>query len=454
MAKTMSRSTRNEYLKTICARYGRCSGKGAKTVLLDEFCQVTGHERKYAIKLLKGERGPHRKRAAPPKKRGRVKTYHAQAIDVIFEIWKRSEQPCGKRLVPMLAEWLPSYEKHRGELAEVIKNEVLTISAAQIDRVLAPRKVGCPPGKRRTPKASSAIKAMVPIRAERWDAKSPGWLEADTVAHCGGDMGESFVWSLTATDIFSGWTEVRPSWNRGQHSVREAFTEMEKHLPFTILGVDTDNGGEFLNHHLHRHFTKREEPVELTRSRPYRKNDQAHVEQKNSTHVRQLLGHDRLGYDHLLPLLFELLEAWSIWRNCFTTTFKQIEHRREGSKTIRRHEKIPLTPCERLIRYCREAGDELTATSLETWRRQLDPWELKKWIEKKLTQIWKLDTALREAEAAGETDLDGVAAPILKGNLRSAPIAFQNRKHDSTTYAKSEKTKPMNQDVTKSPKAA
>jgi len=454
MAKTMSRTTRYEYLKTMSDRYRRYSGKAAKTGLLNEFCQVTGHERKYAIKLLKSIRGPYRKRTTPPPKPGRAKTYSEQAIDVVFAIWKQSEQPCGKRLVPMLAVWLPSYEKHRGELTEATKTEVLTISPAQIDRVLAPRKIGCPTGKRRPPKASSAMKALVPIRAERWDAKSPGWLEADTVAHCGGDMGESFVWSLTATDIFSGWTEVRPSWNRGQHSVCEAFIAIEKHLPFTILGVDTDNGGEFLNYHLHRHFTKREQPVEMTRSRSYRKNDQAHVEQKNSTHVRQLLGHDRLGYDQVLPLLFELQEAWCIWRNCFTTTFKQTEHRRECSRTIRRHEKIPLTPCERLIRYCRESGDESTATSLEVWRSQLDPWELKKWIEKKLTQIWKLDKALREAEAAGENDLDGVAAPILKGNLRSAPIAFQNRKHDSTNYAKSEKTKPMNQDATESPKVA
>ena len=450
----MSQPTRNEYLKTMSDRYERYTGKAAKTVLLNEFCEMTGHERKYAIKLLKRARGPYQKRDSPAPKRGRSKTYSDESIKVIFEIWKHSEQPCGKRLAPMLEVWIPSYEKHRGQISEAIKNEVLSISPAQIDRVLAPRKIGCLSGNRRTPKANAALKALVPIRAESWDAKSPGWLEADTVAHCGGNMGESFIWSLTATDIFSGWTEVRPSWNRGQHSVCDAFVEIEKHLPFTILGVDTDNGGEFLNYHLHSHFTDRIRPVEMTRSRPYRKNDQAHVEQKNSTHVRQLLGHDRFGHDQLMAPIFDLLEAWCIWRNCFTTTFKQIEHRREGSKTIRRHEKIPLTPCERLIRYCREAEDEVTAASLEAWRSQHDPWELKKWIEKKLTQIWKLETALREAEDSGEQDWDGVADPILKGNLRSAPITFQNRKHDSTTHAKSDKTKTTNPEATKSSTAA
>ena len=346
-------------------RYLRYTGKAAKTGLLDEFCQVTGHERKYAIKLLKGTRGPKRKRDPSARKQGRKKTYDQEAVDIILEIWKHSEQPCGKRLKPMLEVWLPSYEKHKGHLSDTIKAAVLNISPAQIDRVLAPHKINYKSGKRRTPKANAALKALIPIRAESWDAKSPGWLEADTVAHCGGDMGESFVWSLTVTDIYSGWTEVRPSWNRGQHSVCEAFKVIEKRLPFTILGVDTDNGGEFLNYHLHRYFTERDPPVEMTRSRPYRKNDQAHVEQKNSTHVRQLLGHDRLGNHLVLEPLFDLLEAWCVWRNCFTTSFKQIEHRREGSKTIRRHEKVPQTPCERLIHYCRESGDEPLAASLE-----------------------------------------------------------------------------------------
>ena len=267
-------------------------------------------------------------------------------------------------------------------------------------------------------------------------------------------MSGSFLWTLTATDIYSGWTEVRASWNRGQHSVCGAFAGIEEGLPFTILGVDTDNGGEFLNNHLHTYFTKRKRPVEMSRSRPYQKNDQAHVEQKNSTHVRQLLGHDRLGHAFLVKPVFELLEAWSVWRNCFTTTFKQIEKRREGSKTVRKHEKVPLTPCERLLRYCRESGDEATADALETWRSLHDPFELKDWIEKRLKMIWKLDAALIVAENDGITDLEGVAAPILRGHLRSAPVAPQNQKHDSAVYRKTITKPTPNQDVTKSTKAA
>ncbi len=209
-----------------------------------------------------------------------------------------------------------------------------------------------------------------------------------------------------------------------------------------------------MNNHLHTYFTKRKKPVEMSRSRPYQKNDQAHVEQKNSTHVRQLLGYDRLGHDFLVKPVFELLEAWSVWRNCFTTTFKQIEKRREGSKTVRKHEKVPLTPCERLLRYCRESGDEATADALETWRSLHDPFELKDWIEKRLKMIWKLDAALIVAENEGITALEGVAEPILRGHLRSAPVAPQNQKHDSAVYRKTIIKPNPNQDPTKSTKAA
>ncbi|MDB4617226.1 hypothetical protein OAE25_01010 [Verrucomicrobiales bacterium] len=355
----------------------------------------------------------------------------------------------------MLKDWVASYERKLGrDLSPELIAEVMTIIPAQIDRVLAPKKVGVSLRKRRTPKANAAMKKLIPIRAECWDAKHPGWLEADTVAHCGGDMGGSFIWSLTATDIFSGWTEVRPSWNRGKHNVCEAFKKIEADLPFTIPGVDTDNGGEFLNYHLHRYFTDRKSPVELSRSRPYHKNDQAHVEQKNSTHVRQLLDHDRLGHEQLRKPIFDLMEARCVWRNCFTTSFKQLENRREGSKTIRRHEKVPQTPCDRLIAYYLEVGDERSAKALEAWRSVHDPFELKAWIERKLRQIRKLDSVLNEAEIAGETDLEGVAAPILRRSLRSAPIAPQNRKHDSTFYTKTNTVNQPNQDATKSSKAA
>ena len=453
MAKTMSRSTRDEYLQKMRCRYRRYTGKPAKGRLLDEFCLVTGHERKYATKLLSGRRGPTGSADGAPSRGGRPPTYEAEVVGVVFEIWKHSEQPCGKRLRPMLRPWLPYYERRYGTLPAGVREGVLAISAAQIDRVLAPRKVGAGVVCRRTPKANAAIKALVPVRAECWDAREPGWIEADTVAHCGGDMGGSFLWSLTATDIFSGWTEVRATWNRGRHGVCAAFAAIETSLPFALLGVDTDNGGEFLNYHLHHHFTGRGKPVEMTRSRPYHKNDQAHVEQKNSTHVRQLLGFERLGHDLMVPMVDELLEAWSIWRNAFTTTFKQIGKKRVGSKTVRHHEKVPKTPCQRLIDYREGSGEKAGAAVLGAWRKLHDPFELKDWIEERLGVIWKLDAALILAQSEGETDLEGVAAPFLRGLLRYAPKAPQKRNPARKSPLKTRLKPPTPNYATEAPKA-
>lgn len=420
MANTMSQNTRNEYLEMMRDRYRRYTGRQARSKLITEFCEVTSHERKYAIKLLRGQRGPG---SAPPAKRGVHNTYGQEVIDVLFVIWSNSEQPCGKRLKPMLKEWLPHYQAHHGPLSQQTHDQVLAISPAQIDRVLAERKIGVSKRKPRTPKPNAAIKALVPIRAESWDAKEPGWLEADTVAHCGGHMAESFIWSLTVTDIFSGWTEVRPSWNRGQQNVLHAFSAIETQLPFTMLGVDTDNGGEFLNYHLHDHFTNRSRPIEMTRSRPYRKNDQAHVEQKNDTHVRQLLGYDRLGHQPLMTLTWDLLEAWSLWRNLFTTSFKQIETRREGTRQIRVHEKVPQTPCQRLIDHHRAQGNKAYAQQLEHWRSQHDPFKLKAWIEEQLRRIWDLNKELECMDGASELEKEESAEQILtQAQNRSAPI--------------------------------
>ena len=232
MARPMSQTARKEYLKTMRCRYQRYTGKTAKSRLLDEFCEVTQYERKYAIKLLKAQRGAESLRRLQTEKRGRKKIYSDEAVTVLFTIWRAAEQPCGKRLRPMLKDWIASYERKLGrDLSPELKAEVMTIIAAQIDRVLAPKKVGVSLRARRTPKANAAMKKLIPIRAECRDAKRPGWLEADTVAHCGGNMGGSFIWSLTATDIFSGWTEVRPGWNRFQHNVSRRSRESRLTFP-------------------------------------------------------------------------------------------------------------------------------------------------------------------------------------------------------------------------------
>jgi hypothetical protein len=246
------------------------------------------------------------------------------------------EQPCGKRMKDML----PLRSKHLDCPDEIVA-QLEAISAASIDRLLGGFKVTA--GKKiRSPKPASAVKALVPVRGESWDTGETGWTEVDTVAHCGGDMGGDFIWTMTSVEISRGWTELRGVWNRGQQASFEALESIWESQPFVLIRVDSDNGGEFLNHHLYQWLKKH--GIEQTRSRPYHKNDQAYVEQKNHTHVRQFLGYERLGHRELLEGLNELLKLWSLWRNLFCVTMKQESKRREGSRQIRRHEKRGRTP--------------------------------------------------------------------------------------------------------------
>lgn len=373
------------------------TGKRARSKLLDEYCEVTGHDRKYANKLLLGLRG-----MGPPGKAGRKNTYGPEVVEVLKGIWFLAEQACGKRLAPVLSLWVGAYEKRHGSLAEEVKEKVLKISPAQIDRVLAPVRVKAGKKPVRGPKSNAALKALTPIRAEAWDVEEPGWLEADTVAHGGGSAAGNFVWSLSSTDIYSGWTEIGAAWNKGKHAVCGAFEQMEKGLPFGIKGVDTDNGPEFLNWHFRAYFKEREVEVELTRSRAYKKNDQAHIEQKNFTHVRQLLGYDRLGHAELVEPLKEMVKLWSRWNNLYSATMKQEEKKREGGRLIRRHEKRPKTPGQRLIEYWKSKGEEEKAEEMEKEMAGHDPIEMKEEIEKRLKQVWEMKESLEAAEAEEE----------------------------------------------------
>jgi hypothetical protein len=416
----MSRNSRDEYLEKQRERYARMSGKPARSKLLNEFCEVTGHERKYAIKLLAGMRRKDPKKTL----RGRPSKYGEPEKAVIRTIWKACEQPCGKRLKAALSEWLPAYEKRYGELDETVRGKVISISPAQIDRLLATEKVS--PGVRYRPglKANAAVKAHIPIRAETWNVSEPGWSEADTVALCGGSMAGDFAWALTVTDIATGWTEARATWNRGQHGVCEAFRAIEAALPFALKGVDTDNGGEFLNWHLVSHFANREVKVEQTRSRPYHKNDQAYVEQKNYTHVRALLGYDRIGHAEVVDSLNGLLAYWSLWNNLYSPTMRQIERRREkGGRVVRRHEKRPKTPCQRVLEGELDPGIRGT---LERLRESIDPFAAKEHIETGLREIWDLVKVMNRAEADGE-DPSTVAAARHCPGLRYAPSGAMPR---------------------------
>ena len=187
---------------------------------------------------------------------------------MVKALWLASDQLCGKRLAPALALWLPYYERREGRLPVRLRRKVLAASPATLDRLLAGARVEAPRRGLGGTKPGSLLRTMVPIQAGPWNVDHPGWLEADTVAHCGSSLAGDFIWSVTYTDIFSQWTESRAIWNKGAAGVVARTREVEAMLPFALLGFDSDNGSEFLNHHLWRYFAERQEPVRFLRSRP------------------------------------------------------------------------------------------------------------------------------------------------------------------------------------------
>jgi hypothetical protein len=267
------------------------------------------------------------------------------------------------------------------------QHRLLSVSAATIDRLLKPVRVvhgrkglsGTRPG--------TLLKNQIPIRTHFWDVSQPGFMEADTVAHCGNSLAGSFIWSLTMTDIHTTWTENRATWDKGAQGVLVQIQDIEDGLPFALQGFDCDNGSEFLNWHLLRYFTDHPSVTSFTRSRPYKKNDNAHVEQKNWSHVRQLFGYDRFEDRQILPLMNDLYaNEWSLYQNHFCPSMKLLEKKRINSKYHKKYD-TPRTPYDRVL--ASEHVSDKTKEHLQTVHESLNPFILKKNIEKKLRVIFK-----------------------------------------------------------------
>lgn len=375
----MSQELKEKMLPKLQARYERRNREG-KSRMLDELCEDYGYERKYAIKLLKGSLPASRggARPGPEPQYGLIEA-------IVREVWLAAEQPCGKRLVPILEQWLPFYERRFGGVSSRQKALLERVSAATLDRLLAPARARYPGRGRCGTKPGSLLKTEIPIRTGSWDLTQPGYVEADSVAHCGSSLAGEFIWSLTYTDIWSGWTEGRAVWNKGATGVLAATREVEEVLPFALLGFDCDNGSEFLNHHLWRYMDQRSSPVAFTRSRPYHKDDQAHVEQKNWTWPRQLLGYGRLEEVALVePICTVYKEVWGPLQNFFLPCLKLKEKWRQGSHWRKRYE-APMTAYARLCQ-----GGILSRKQRSHLRERyasLDPFELKDQLEQQLKQI-------------------------------------------------------------------
>jgi hypothetical protein len=373
----MGRKSKQEYLLAIWGRYQRV-GRRFKSKILDEFCEVCGYSRKYAIGLLKREPRQRHQRPGPRRR------YDTEVLKPLKFIWLKAEQMCSKRLKAALPQWLPFYESSQGRLSPEVRTKLLQISPATIDRLLKKTRARYPAKGLSGTRCGRHLKHQIPIRTDNRDIDRPGFLEADTVAHCGTSMAGSFIWSLTFTDVFSQWTENRAVWNKGATDVLAQVRDLEPGLAFELQGFDVDNGSEFLTFHLWRYFLHRPRPVPMTRSRAYRKNDQAHVEQKNWTHVRQLLGYQRLELPELIPLINDLYRTWGRFHNFFCPTLKLRRKLRRGSKTLRQYS-TPQTPFQRLLDSAHLSDQQ--KDRLRAQHRQLNPLELKDQVEQKLKLV-------------------------------------------------------------------
>jgi hypothetical protein len=375
----MSHEFKKERLPQLQARYARRNREG-KSRMLDELCEDYGYERKYAIKLLGGK--------LPPKsehKRPGPEPHYLTIEPIVRQIWSSAEQPCGKRLVPILRRWLPFYEQHFERISPEQRLLIHQVSPASLDRLLAGARAENPGRGRCGTKPGTLLRSEIPIRTGTWDLTRPGYLEADSVAHCGASLAGDFIWSLTYTDIFSTWTEGRAVWNKGAAGVLHATKDVENGLPFEFLGFDCDNGGEFLNHHLWTYLTERKPPVEFTRSRPYHSDDNAHVEQKNWAWPRQLLGYTRLeNPDWVLPICAIYKEVWGPLQNFFLPCLKLQQKWREGSHWRKRYDK-PQTAYDRLLQWGKLTPKQ--KRHLKDHYKSLDPFTLKKDLEKRLKKI-------------------------------------------------------------------
>ncbi|HVV69453.1 MAG TPA: integrase [Gammaproteobacteria bacterium] len=382
----MNYKAKEEYRLLIQPRY-QCANKTVKQRILDEFCAVCGYHRKYAIALLKKLVRVKKSFSKAPGPKPRYQD--ADFLKVLQRIWYETDLSCAKRLKAAIPLWLPKYGQHYGELSEEIQHKLLTISSASIDRALKPLRDRIEIKKRSQTKPGTLLKHKIPYKLDvPWNSSLPGFVEADTVAHCGGNTSGNHAWSLTLTDIRTTWTENRAVWNKGGYGVLMQIKDIEEHLPFSSLGFNCDSGSEFLNQHLIGYLQGKKKPNLLfARSRPNKKNDNAHVEQKNWTHVRHLFGYGRLGKFGVDELMNDLYKnEWRLYQNFFMPSMKLIEKTRIGSRYRKKYD-FPQTPYQRVLQepsILQEQKEKLTMIY-----QSLDPFSLRKSTRIKLNQILK-----------------------------------------------------------------
>lgn len=401
-----------EYLAAMALRYRSASSRAEKTKILSEICATCGFHRKHAIRILARDRDGHR--PSGRRRHGRKATYSdPELLRPLKKIWLEANLPCSKRLKVMVPLWLRGYEALNGPLQPALREKLLAVSASSIDRLLKRTRLQHTRHGRSTTKPGTLLRNKIPINTGQWRQNRPGFVEADTVAHCGNNTAGQFAYTLDCVDIATGWTEQRAVWAKTDRDVIEQMRSIEKALPFPLLGFDSDNGSEFINHALVRHFLGRHKPVQFTRSRAYRKDDNAHVEQKNWTHVRQWLGYDRLDNQDVIPLLNELyITEWRLYHNFYCPSVKLLSKERIGSKNKKKYD-APKTPYQRVME-SKEISD-YAKNGLRRIFEQTNPFILRRGMETKLKRIfkscYKATVSQDPQHSLGNTNSDATITP-------------------------------------------
>jgi hypothetical protein len=425
----MGKKSRAEYFRIIYARY-RTAKPAEKSAILYEFCKVCGYNRKYAITKLNGP-APEKRLMKPKRRLHRRARYSPTVISVLASIWAATGFLCSVRLKAAIPLWLP-WIRRRFRLSDEIEKELVTISARQMDRRLQVHKRKIKRSVYGKTKPGTLLKHHIPIKTDHWDVELPGFTEIDLVSHSGNSAAGNFSYSLNQTDIVTTWVETRAVMGKSQAIVVDALEDMRQNLPFALEGIDSDNGSEFINDHLYRYCQRNK--IQFTRGRPYKKDDNAHIEQKNWTHVRKLFGWYRYDTNELVDLMNSLYRNELRWfMNLFTPSMKLLKKIRIGSRQKRLYDQ-PKTALDRLV--LTGKGDPQKIAQLLKLRDSLNPFELTEKIERKLACIHEIATAQRPVELDKNrsiTQLPNSNRPFLKKPWHSrAAINSQNRsKHQA-----------------------
>jgi hypothetical protein len=417
--RRISMATRDELIAATAVRYA-AADRRQRGLILDEFSAVSGFHRKHASRLLR--QGQSKKRSEPRPSR-RLYDEAARAALVLF--WEASDRVCGKRLRAMLPMLVVAMERHGHiDLAPEVRTGVLTMSAATIDRALRGVRKSGATGRRKASRPSAEVRRAVRVRTfNDWGDPVPGFFEADLVAHSGPTATGSFIQTLVMTDIATGWTEFAPLLFREQRLLTEVLGVMKAQIPMPILGLDTDNDSVFMNETVLAWCAT--ESAEFTRSRPYKKNDQAWVEQKNGAVIRRLVGYRRYQGIEAAALLAELYSSARLFVNVFQPSFKLASKDRTGARVTKRYHP-PATPCRRLMAH--SSTSEQTKVRLMALETSLDPVAL-------LARLRELQSKL-SALSDGVT-LELVKEPVaLAEFLAGLRIAWQGGETRPTAMAR------------------